>query len=290
MVRPPSSSLYPISGYSRGVSSFTKPFVKWVGGKTRLLKHYTPYFPVSFRRYVEPFVGGGAVFFHLLPKRALLGDANNELIQTYLAVRDSVEEVIELLNTYPNEENFFYSLRAITPQELSRVALAARFIYLNKSNFNGMYRLSRKTGNSNVPFGRHRGEFVCDVPTLRAASAALKGVTLRSASYEKTLRATRPGDFVYLDPPYDSVGYTHYSPSGFNADDQRRLAKEVHRLDILGCRVMLSNSDTPLIRELYAKFTFVPIITTRSISRKATSRGKKISELLIINYAPPIAR
>ncbi|KKK73792.1 hypothetical protein LCGC14_2890250 [marine sediment metagenome] len=252
-----------------------KPFIKWAGGKTRLIKHYEQYFPTSYRRYIEPFVGGGAVFFHLAPKRALLGDYNDELIKTYTAVRDSVEGVIDLLSTYPNEETFFYAIREKSPDELSLIELAARFIYLNKNNFNGMYRLSKLSGNSNVPFGKHTEKYICDVGGLRLTSKALQRTTLKSGSYEKTLLAARSRDLIYLDPPYDSVGHTQYTLDGFDFGDQRRLAEEVSRLDALGCYIMLSNSDTSRIRALYTKFTIIPITTTRSISRKATDRGKR---------------
>ncbi len=269
------------------------PFIKWVGGKGRLLSQLIPLLPpgVSAMRHVEPFAGGAAMFFARAPERALLADWNASLVETYAAVRDEVEGVIgelELLSL-AHAEGSYYGVRdrynAAT--QSSRTERAAMFIYLNKTCFNGLHRVNSK-GHFNVPEGRYKNPRILDPLGLRAASAALRGVEVRHASFEDLLDYARPGDFVYLDPPYEPVSetasFTSYTVgSGFSRADQTRLRDVVVALDRRGSKVMLSNSDVPFIRELYAKFRVDTVRAPRAINSDARGRGA-VSEVVVRNY------
>ena len=275
------------------------PFVKWAGGKSQLLSQFEPYFPAQFRRYVEPFVGGGAVFFHLFRQgrlaggEALLVDSLQELIGCYRVVQARVEELIAELQRHEphkHDEAYFYQVRAWdrSPDYARRneIERAARFLFLNRTCYNGLYRVNRR-GEFNVPFGRYRNPNICPAANLRAASSALQGVRLLAGDFTRVLEAAAPGDFVYLDPPYDplsdTASFTGYTVEDFRVADQRRLADLFRELDRRGCRVMLSNSSTGLIRELYAGYRQVEVQAARVISSKADSRGA-IPELLVMNY------
>jgi len=283
-----------------------RPFLKWAGGKGQLLGQYEPFFPHHFNAYYEPFLGGGAVFFHLWnlaatgslgsrawrpgaahqPRPAFLSDVNEELINAYIVVRDRVEELIERLRGHRNERGYYYALRAQDPTALGPVERAARLIYLNKTCYNGLYRVNR-WGRFNVPFGRYKNPLICDAEGLRAASLALQGVELRACDFEEALQGAGPGDFVYLDPPYDplsaTASFTSYAQGGFDEGEQRRLARSFAELDRRGCLLMLSNADTELVRRLYRGFRIVQVQAKRAINSRADGRGA-ISELLILNY------
>ncbi|MCC7490776.1 MAG: DNA adenine methylase [Fimbriimonadaceae bacterium] len=269
------------------------PFLKWAGGKGQLLLQYAPFWPPreKLRRYVEPFVGGGAVFFHLRFPAARLADSNAELIGAYQAVRDQVEALIELLSVFRNDETAFYAERLLDPRQLDPLRAAARFIYLNRTCFNGLYRVNRD-GQFNVPFGKYRNPTICDAAGLRACSAVLQGVELLTGDFETTTRGLGDGDFVYLDPPYvplsATANFTDYVPQGFGEADQRRLADHFRRLDEAGCRLLLSNSHTPLARALYegAGYPMRVIQARRAINRDGAGRGP-VEELLIANYPLP---
>lgn len=220
------------------------PFLKWVGGKTQLLPALLDYVPAHFNTYIEPFVGGGALFFALQPAKAVLADSNQELINCYTVVRDRVEELIAILSTYTYSEEFYYALRSEVP--LDAVLRAARMIYLNRTCFNGLYRVNKK-GQFNVPFGRYENPLICDANKLRAASYALRNVELRCSNYQETLETcAKPGDFVYIDPPYHPVSqysdFKRYTAEFFYADDQRALSEKVKKLAHHGCSVVVSNS------------------------------------------------
>jgi len=263
-----------------------RPFLKWAGGKGQLLDRYDPLFPKRYARYHEPFVGGGAVFFHLRPARATLADANAELIDCYRALRDDVRGVIEALSRHPYEREHFYAVRALEPQELPPAERAARTIYLNRTCFNGLYRVNAK-GGFNVPFGRYTNPRIVDAPNLRACARALRRTRIECVPFQTILKSARRGDFVYFDPPYHPTSktafFTAYSAGGFRAADQRELATVYAELDRRGILLMLSNSETPLVRELYAGFRFVELSATRSINSKGAKRGA-VSELVILNY------
>lgn len=264
------------------------PFLKWAGGKSRLLAQYAPYLPrpEQIQRYFEPFLGSAALFFQLRPDIAQLSDQNEHLVELYQTVRDNVEGVIALLGHYENERDFYYQVRGQDPAGLSPTQRAARFIYLNKTCYNGLYRENRR-GQFNVPFGQYKRPKICDAPRLRAASQALQGVQLRVADFEEAVSQTRPGDFIYFDPPYQPLSptssFTSYHRNGFTEADQQRLATTFRRLAAGGRRLLLSNSNTPLIHELYAPFPKINISARRNINSNGQKRGP-VTELLI--FAP----
>lgn len=267
-----------------------RPFLKWAGGKSRLITDYEPYLPKveMVRRYIEPFIGSAALFFHLQPPRARLADCNRKLIEVYEVVRDDVDRLIAALQPHKNEKRYYYRIRAQDPRGLDKVARAARIIYMNKTCYNGLYRENQQ-GQFNVPFGRYKRPRICDEPRLRAASQALQGVELCSADFSEAVAAAGEGDFVYFDPPYVPLNatsnFTSYSRFGFDERDHRRLAHTVHELTARGCRVMLSNSSAPLVYELYNRpaYTLQEIEARRNINSKADGRGP-VTELLILNY------
>jgi DNA adenine methylase len=266
------------------------PFLKWAGGKQRLLSQYATYFPPisEIGRYFEPFIGSAAVFFCLQPPQAILSDRNEKLVAVYRMVQQDVEGVIRALQPYRNEAEYYYAVRAQEPADLSPVEQAARLIYLNKTCYNGLYRENSK-GEFNVPFGRYKNPTICDAPRLRSAAQALQKAVLRVADFATVAEAAEAGDFVYFDPPYAPLSptssFTGYDRHGFGEADQRRLAAIIHCLTKRGCRVMLSNSSAPLIYELYDNqaYCLIPIQARRNINSKGDRRGP-VKELLILNY------
>jgi DNA adenine methylase len=280
------------SGTPRGAEGTSRPFVKWAGGKRQLLPELQRYVPERFERYIEPFLGGGALFFELAGRlsaatpapRALLADVNQRLIRTYQGVRDSVEDVIELLRGYLHDEQFYYRVRGIEIDALSDAEVAAWFIYLNKIGFNGLYRVNRQN-RFNVPFGRHKNPTICDEATLRACCRALSGVELRVADFEHVAERAQPGDLVYFDPPYVPLSvtssFTKYTSDGFDVDSQVRLRDIALRLKQRGVHVLLSNSSASFVRELYREdFELFEVSATRLVNSKASRRGA-ITELVI---------
>ncbi|MEB3223559.1 MAG: DNA adenine methylase [Candidatus Sericytochromatia bacterium] len=262
------------------------PFVKWVGGKRSLLPQIMGRIPQRFNAYHEPFVGGGAVFFALQPVKARLSDDNGELVTAYQVIRDDVERLIRHLRTHRVEAEYFYDLRAKDPSRLDPVERASRLIYLNRTCFNGLYRVNSR-GGFNVPFGRYKNPLICNEAGLRAASLALSGTAAVHAGYEAVLDQARRGDFVYFDPPYHPVSatanFTGYTAGAFGERDQRRLADVYRALHARGCKVMLSNSDTSLIHELYGDFNVEIVAAPRLVNRDATKRGP-VNEVLVRNY------
>ncbi|WP_457679710.1 DNA adenine methylase [Thermovibrio sp.] len=266
-----------------------KPFVKWAGGKRQLLKHLLFFSPKRFNRYFEPFVGGGALFFSLMPSKAVISDLNCELINAYLVIKERVEELIESLRKHRNEESYYYEVRSLNPNELSPVERASRFIFLNKTCFNGLYRENSK-GKFNVPFGRYKRPNICDEENLRAVSAFLNSIEVEilSASYKEVCKLPQRGDFVYLDPPYiptsKTSSFTSYTGKGFDEREHLELSRVFRELSNRGCFVMLSNADHPLIRELYKDFKVVELTANRSINSKGSRRKRSGREFLIMNY------
>ena len=228
------------------------PFVKWAGGKRALIPDIARHFPKRVGTYWEPFVGGGAVFFTMADRidRAILSDRNEELLVAYQVVKDHVDDLIDALRAHERghhrDEKYYLRVRSQDPE--SALDIAARFIYLNKTCYNGLYRVN-KAGRFNVPKGRYKNPDICNAERLRAASRVLGKATIRIGDFE---RAARPGagDFVYCDPPYDDC-FTGYQAGGFDADDQERLRDAIQGWVAAGADVMMSNSDTPLIRRLY---------------------------------------
>ncbi|HNU95805.1 MAG TPA: DNA adenine methylase [Candidatus Magasanikbacteria bacterium] len=273
-----------------------KPFVKWVGGKRQLLKQFKElglYPPDGFNplkhAYFEPFVGGGAVFLDLLPKNAVISDLNTDLIITYKVVKNDVEKLIKLLKTYKYSKDFFLKIRSQKSSELSDVQIAARFIYLNRTCFNGLYRVNSK-GEFNVPFGKYNNPLICDEDNLRKISKALKNVKIYNEDYKNVLKRAKKGDFIYFDPPYYPVNktssFTSYTSKEFLDKEQLELRDAFLELHKRGCFVMLSNSDTPFINKIYSGFKGVKINkieANRNVNSNAAGRGK-IKEVLVINY------
>lgn len=265
------------------------PFLKWAGGKSKLLAHMSCHFPKDYGKYVEPFLGGGAVFFHLRPRKAVLSDSNPELVNAFEVVRDNPEELMSALDThYSHRKNrdYYNGIRAQNPAELSQVDRATRTVFLNKTCYNGLYRVNSK-GQFNVPFGRYSNPSLYDRDNILADSETLQGKILIHDDYRRVCRRARGHDFVYLDPPYHPLSatssFTGYTKDSFDEDDQVRLAATFRAMDARGCRVMLSNSSTPLIRELYEGFTIITLRAARAISCKGNGRGK-IEEVLVMNY------
>ena len=265
-----------------------KPFIKWAGGKGQLLPSFVPLLPPlnKVNRYFEPFLGGAAVFFYLQHPRSYLSDCNADLVELYQVVRDEVEDLIRALSIHRNNETYFYKVRAQNPESLSAIQRAARFIFLNKTCYNGLYRVNGK-GQFNVPFGNYKNPAICDAEGLRAASIALRGAEISLTDFEQAVAGAKPKDFIYFDPPYQPISktssFTGYTAGRFDDAEQKRLADLFRRLARRGCSVMLSNSDAPLIRELYADFKITEIQASRAINSKADGRGK-ITELVITNY------
>ena len=256
-----------------------KPIMKWAGGKTQMLKDILPQIPEYTGKYIEPFFGGGALFFALTPENAVIADSNPELINMYVQVSNDVDGVISVLRTYQNTEEMFYKIRALDWEELPKTEAAARTIYLNKTCFNGLYRVNRK-GQFNTPFGKYKNPNICDEELLRAVSETLQKTTIICGDYLEVLKQyALPGDLIFLDPPYVPVSeyadFKRYTKEQFYEDDHRNLAEEVKRLQKLGCYVILTNSDHPLVHELYKDFEIQIVDTKRAISSKGSSRKGK---------------
>jgi len=266
-----------------------KPFVKWAGGKRQILKVLLSRVPKKFNRYIEPFVGGGALFFELRPKKAIISDINYELINAYIVIRDNVEELIKDLKKHKNTEEYFYYIRSIDPNTLTSVERASRFIYLNKTCFNGLYRENSK-GQFNVPYGKYKNPKICDEENLRAVSSYLNriDVEILNCDYKKTCQLAKEGDFVYLDPPYHplsrTASFTSYNKNGFSEEDQLELSEIFRELDKKGCFVMLSNSNTNFIRKLYSDYKVQEVKASRAINCKPNRRSKANLEVLITNF------
>ena len=285
MAPPPGSgsSRYSIA---RSVPSMDplSPFIKWAGGKSQLVHALAGYVPRVFSRYLEPFVGGGALFFHLRPKIGLLNDLNEELMLTYRVIQQRVDDLILVLKSYPYSQDFYYLLRSRDTSTLDPLSRAARLIYLNRTCYNGLYRVN-KQNQFNVPFGRYRNPTICDEKKLRGASEVLRGIRLFCEDYKNFLeREALPGDFIYLDPPYQPVSrysdFKRYTSSFFYEKDQRDLAELASSLAERGCYVLASNADTQFVRKLYRGARLVNILARRNINRNAHGRGR-VKELLI---------
>src|SRR3569833_99185 len=247
-----------------------KPFLKWAGGKTQLINELTRFIPSDYNTYVEAFLGGGALFFHLKPERAILSDINPELINCYQVVRDNVEELILALRRFTNTEDFYYQIRAIDISLASDVERAARFIFLNKTCFNGLYRENRN-GDFNVPYGKNKTANLCDEDRLYAAHFALANAKLICADYKTVLRRyVQHNDFVFLDPPYVPAGgfsdFQRYTKDCFYDSDHIELRNEFNRLTRIGAKIILTNSNTEFVKELYAGHKTEIFNTKRLIS------------------------
>ncbi|WP_251956134.1 DNA adenine methylase [Nostoc commune] len=266
-----------------------RPFLKWAGGKSRLIQQYIPYFPKSYKNYYEPFLGGGAVFFYLQPSTAFLTDINAELINTYCCVRDHVEELISLLKEHKirHDKDYYYSIRNHSGG--TDIEKAARLIYLNKTCFNGLYRVNSQ-GKFNVPLGRYDNPNICSEVLLKAASEALSYAEIKQADFTEILNhATSSDDFVFFDPPYHPISetsyFTAYSQNCFSKKDQELLRDTCAELASRGVKVMVCNSDSEFIQKIYNDINFetYQIKAARSINSNIKNRGM-IYELLITSF------
>jgi DNA adenine methylase len=268
------------------------PFLKWVGGKRRVLPQIMDKAPHTWERYHEPFLGGGALFFSLAAQRprpagwAFISDQNERLVRTFRAVRDSVEELILCLEQHAalHDKTHYYEVRSWDIDPQSDVALAAWMIYLNKTGFNGLYRVNRQ-GRFNVPMGRYKNPAICDAANLRACAAALQGVEILHEGFDAVLERATGGDFVYFDPPYvpasKTASFTSYTADGFTLDDQERLRDVARILKDSDVSIMLSNSDVPRVRKLYTPgFRKHTIQVSRAINCQSDKRGT-VGELII---------
>jgi DNA adenine methylase len=272
------------------------PFLKWAGGKRQLLAHIEALLPERIDTYFEPFVGGAAVFFRLAAgrrfRRAVLADANPELVNCYQAIRDDVDGVIAELRGYRNNRAMYYRVRGRDTAKLSPTARAARLIYLNRCGYNGLYRVN-SSGQFNVPFGRYSHPVICDEPRLRAASAALRNVQIACDDFANTLASVGRRDFVYLDPPYVPLSatssFTAYAARDFGTSDQQRLANTLRALGRRKVPALLSNSDCRTTRELYRDFDRIDRVPARrAINSVGHGRGP-VDEILVRSFDYPVA-
>jgi DNA adenine methylase len=262
-----------------------KPFLKWAGGKRKLVAQLLSRVPTSWTgRYFEPFLGGGAMFFALNPDTAVLGDINQRLMRAYGGVRYDVEVVIEKLKGYPLSKEFFLELRAKNIDDCKDdTEVACWLIYLNKTAFNGLYRVN-KNGGFNVPWGKYKNPTICDEKNLRAVSLVLRRAEFVCGDFEYVVRDARKGDLVYFDPPYvptsSTANFTSYSEGKFNLNEHVRLRDCAIRLKEEGVHVMVTNSDTLAVRELWADFKVRRLATSGSIAAQSASRGRRIDLLM----------
>ena len=267
-------------------------FIKWAGGKTQLLSQFEKLYPPNFNRFFEPFIGSGAVFFYmkqLYPeKEMILSDNNNELINCYETVKNDLEQLIEILIEHRSNHNkeYYYAVRNMAITDLSNVELAARFIYLNKTCFNGLYRVNSK-GKFNVPIGSYKNPRIFNESEVRKAKELLQDVELKTMPFEELVNSVQTNDFVYLDPPYHPLSptssFTSYTRTSFTEEDQRRLADVYRQLDKKGCHLMLSNSYCDLILDLYDGFRLETVSAKRMINANGKKRGA-VQEVVVLNY------
>lgn len=270
------------------------PVLKWVGGKRQLLEKIKPLIPKTFTTYVEPFLGGGAVLFDLQPSKAIINDYNEELMNVYRVIKDNVDELLSLLEQHEqlNNEAYYYAVRELDRSEsynsMSAVEKAARIIYLNKTCYNGLFRVNQ-AGQFNSPYGRYKSPNIVNKPTMLAMSNYFNenNITILDGDYKDALRELRKGAFVYFDPPYlpisTSSSFTGYTENGFSLKEQVELKNECDKLNAKGIKFLLSNSDHPKIRDLYRDYTIITVQARRSINSKGNKRGD-INEVLVFNY------
>lgn len=270
-----------------------RPVIKWVGGKRQIIKQIAPYIPPTFSTYYEPFLGGGAVLLALQPKKAVVNDINSELMNLYVVIKDNVEDLITDLKKHKNEADYFYQIRELDRQKdkyqnLTPIQRASRIIYLNKTCYNGLFRVN-KTGEFNTPFGHYKNPNIVNGATLRAVSDYFNTAEIDffCGDFAESLQKVKKDDFVYLDPPYDplsdTANFTGYSRGGFGQIEHIRLKELCDRLNEKNVKFLLSNSATDFIKELYQEYRIEVVQASRLINSKADKRGE-INELLIMNY------
>lgn len=266
--------------------AYAQPILKWAGGKQGIADRLIELFPMDFDHYFEPFVGGGSVLFALRPGRAVIGDANEWLIDTYQAIREEPARVAGILDSLENSKDEYMRIRSILPETLPLAQRAAHLIYLNKTCFRGLFRVNRQ-GQFNVPYGQYDRRYY-DPENLRAVAEVLENVDVRRGDFELCLHDIGDCDFVYMDPPYYKLGgysdFNRYTKDQFRKSDHFRLAAYCRELDLKGVRWAVSNSDTKLTRELFEGYHMTAISNRREIN--LNSQNRDITELLITNYVP----
>lgn len=277
----------PLNLFENKKATKARPILKWAGGKTQMLDILRESAPKKFNKYIEPFFGGGALFFDLEPNKSTIADSNEELINLYNTVAWDLDDLIVHLKDMPNDKEFFLSLRQKNTDDLTAVEKAARTIFLNKTCFNGLYRVN-KQGKFNVPFGNYKNPTICDEDNLLSASQILKQTHIVHGDYKDVLKEhAKPGDFVFLDPPYLPINeysdFKRYTKEQFYEEDHIELAEEVKRLHELGCHVLLTNSNHPLVHELYDDFDISVHQTRRNISSKG---NKRTGEDVLVKVEP----
>ena len=266
--------------------------VKWAGGKKQLLGQFEQFFPKKIENYFEPFVGGGTVAFFLLKthqeiKKIHLSDINEELVIAYNVVKNNIDELVSLLKEYKIKHNkeFYYKIRAGDIKNLTPVQIAARFLYLNRTCFNGLYIVNSR-GTFNVPIGSYKNPSICNEEDLREISKLLQKDDIMVSQFHNAVSTAKKGDFIYFDPPYYPLkkeSFTTYTKDNFLEREQERLAELFKELDKKGCKVMLSNSDSDFIKNLYKGYNIHFVRATRMINCDATKRGA-INEVVVTNY------
>lgn len=261
-----------------------RPFVKWAGGKQAIAHALAARFPKGHGRYYEPFLGGGSVLFAARPGRAVCGDENGWLLDSYIAVRDDWKRVARVLDTLPNTREDYLRIRAVRPEAVDRFTRAAHFVYLNKTGFRGLYRVNRHD-QFNVPYGAYDRRYY-DPRDLAAVAESVRDVEFRRGDFESTLADVGAGDFAYLDPPYHKLGghsdFNRYTRGQFREADHARLAALCREMDARGVLWAVSNSDTSLVRRLFDGYRILAVANRREI--KLDARGRGVTELLIVNY------
>ena len=274
-------------------NKLVSPVLKWVGGKRQLLDEIVPLFPQKFTTYCEPFFGGGAVLFDRQPKVAIINDLNSDLMLVYEVIRDNVDDLILDLKKHINSSEYFYSIRDLDRDKdayksMSKIEKASRIIYLNKTCYNGLFRVNA-SGEFNTPFGHYKNPNIVNEPVLKAVSKYLlaNNIQLFSEDFADTLERVPKGGFVYLDPPYDPVSdtasFTGYNQGGFGKEEQLRLKQCCDVLTRRGVHFLLSNSATAFIKELYEEYTVKTVHAKRAVNSDAAKRGE-VEEVLIRNY------
>ncbi|MBW6481766.1 MAG: DNA adenine methylase [Vicingaceae bacterium] len=275
-------------------NNLVTPFLKWVGGKRQIMSSIVDLLPKDINKlnYVEPFIGGGALLFHLQPKKAVINDFNAELINVYKVIKNNLDELIIDLQKHKNEAEYFYKLRSLDRteeyQKLSNIQRASRIIYLNKTCFNGLYRVNN-AGEFNAPFGRYKNPNIVNAPTLKAVNKYLNSnkIDLITGDYADILNNTTKSSFIYLDPPYhpltEGSSFTGYVQGGWNIYDQIRLREVCDELDKKGIKFLLSNSSTDFIKDQYSAYEINIVKANRSINSNGEKRGE-VEEVLIRNY------
>lgn len=272
------------------------PVLKWVGGKRQIINEITKYIPKNISTYYEPFLGGGAVLFELQPKKAIVNDINSELMNVYEVIKSNIDELITVLKQYQNIEEYFYEVRELDRNKeifksMKPVQRASRIIYLNKTCYNGLFRVN-KAGEFNAPFGNYKNPNIVNESTLRAVSNYFNKaqISFTCDDFENIVRTARKGAFVYLDPPYDPVSdtasFTGYDKGGFDRHEQIRLKETCDKLNRKEIKFLLSNSATEFIKDLYSDYNIITIQAKRAINSKGNKRGE-IDEVLVMNYEQP---